>query len=96
MPLREHRLDALVPVASAGLAVERCSVYRPGDLLQPGEAGMRQEIAAWARVAGDSAPSLRVHLRALAVELRFGDVRRVAETREVLEARREHGRDEAH
>src|SRR5262249_19687368 len=42
--LGEHRLDALVPIARAGLAVEDCSVERPGDVTEPGHARVSQEV----------------------------------------------------
>jgi hypothetical protein len=41
-PGGEHGLDALVPIAGAGLAVEHGGADGPRELAQPGHAGVPQ------------------------------------------------------
>jgi len=94
LSLGEHGLDALVPIAGAGFAVEHGGAEGPRELAQPGHAGLPQQVQAGAAVADSRATGLDVELGALTVELRLGDVAAIGESSRVREPLAEHRRAE--
>jgi hypothetical protein len=64
------------------------------DLTQPGEPRQPDQLAAGAAEGVDGAMRAHVELRALAIELRLGDVARVREPTRIFQAGGEHRGDE--